>query len=152
MYIGKSSIRINGGRPAVYKVATTYPNFVSFFLEGSRRLLQDESTIQVEVHSKLLGLKTKWQGVGQKRFARSIRFIQTQGLFKGLTARWSFVGIGKEETKVSICTSFRKPLLSPLGELLVGRFLVERITSKILNELQRQCEIDQLQAKRITKV
>lgn len=140
MYIGKQSAKINRDVERVYKVAATYPSFVSFFLKGSRVLFGDDKKLFVEVHSKLFGLRTTWYGEGVKAPFKVIQFIQTKGLFKGLRARWSFISKEPNETKVTICTSFRKPYLTPLGERLVGNFVVEKITAKILTELKRHSE------------
>lgn len=140
MYIGKQSIGISRNVERVYEVAKTYPRFVSFFLDGSKILSEDEKKMFVEVHSRLLGLRTSWRGEGIKFPCKAIRFTQTKGLFKGLTARWSFVSKTPRETRVTICTSFRKAPLTPLGEQLLGAFVVEKVTAKILAELKRRSE------------
>jgi len=140
MYIGKKAITISRSRARVYSVATTYPKFVSFFLNGSRVLLEDDVKLLVEVHNRLVGLRISWQGEGVKSQNRCIQFTQTKGLFKGLRARWSFVSKPDGQTKVTICTSFQKPLFTPVGEMILGRFLVECVTEKILRELKRKAE------------
>lgn len=140
MYIGKQKITIKQSVDRVYNVAKTYPSFVSFFLRGSKILSEDERTIFVEVHSRLLGLRTSWRGEGVKLPCKYIRFTQTKGLFQGLIARWSFVADGRDSTRVSICTSFRKPFLTPIGERVLGTFIVEKVTGRILSELKRQSE------------
>ncbi len=140
MYIGKQSIRITQDVDRVYSIARTYPSFVSFFLDGSKILFQDEKTLLVQVQTRLLGLKTSWFGSGIMTPPKRIQFSQTKGLFRGLKARWSFVPNGRNETKVTICTSFSKPLLSPVGERLLGIFLVERVTARILSELKGKSE------------
>lgn len=142
MYIGKQSIQINRAPERVYEIAETYPKFVSFFLDGSKILSSDDRNLLVEVHSRLLGLKTSWKGKGIKVPKRSIRFTQTEGLFRGLTARWSFVPRSDSETRVTICTSFRKRFLSPIGESFVGRFIVEKVTARLLRELKERSEAE----------
>lgn len=92
------------------------------------------------MHAKWFGFyKTKWQGYGKKDPCNLIHFTQTQGLFKGLIALWRF-----EETSggthVTIETTFSKPDLTKYGEFLLGRFLVERTTEKILSELKHCVE------------
>lgn len=140
MYIGKQSVNISKRRERVYEVALTYPTFVRFFLNGSRVLSEDDKKILVEVHSKLFGRSTSWQGEGIKVPLKTIRFIQTKGMFKGLRARWSFVPKSSSETKVTICTSFKKRFLTSFGERLVGTLVVEKTTARILRELKRQVE------------
>ncbi len=140
MYIGKQSIKINQQLMQVYNIAKTYPVFVSFFRSGSRILSEDSTRLSVEVHSSLFGLPTSWRGEGIKRPSKAIRFTQTRGLFQGLVARWSFISLNRGETKVTICTSFRKPLLTPIGEEFLGSLVVEKVTGKILAELKRRCE------------
>ena len=66
---------------------------------------------------------------------KSIDFTQTKGLFKGLRAFWSFEKNGNG-TRISISTKFEKPAAGFLGEWLLGKFLVERTTRKILLELR----------------
>lgn len=148
MYIGKQSIGICRNVERVYEVAKTYPRFVSFFLDGSKILSEDEQRLLVEVHSRLFGLRTSWRGEGIKLPYKAIRFTQTKGLFKGLKARWSFVSKTPTETKVTICTSFRKGPLTPLGERLLGAFVVEKVTTKILAELKRRSEEELVQCDR----
>lgn len=141
MYIGKQGIMINRNAEEVYRVAKTYPRFVSFFLDGSRILSEDEKKMFVEVHTRLFGwLPTSWRGEGVKRPYKAIRFTQTKGLFKGLTARWSFVPKTPQQTRVTICTSFCKAPLTPLGERVLGTFVVEKVTARILTELKRRSE------------
>lgn len=140
MYIGRQSSYITLDIDKVYEIARTYPTFVPFFLKGSRVLSEDNRRLHVEVHSKLFGMKTVWRGRGLKKALKAIQFTQTQGTFRGLKARWSFLAKGRYETKVTICTSFKAPWLTPLGERLLGSLVVERVTSKILRELKRRCE------------
>ena len=141
MYIGKKSIEIREDIEHVYSVAKTYPRFVSFFLKGTRVVSEDDKKIFVEVHSCLLGcLPTKWFGEGNKKPLKAIRFTQTHGLFEGLRAHWSFIPKNRNCTKVTICTSFKKPMLTPVGESLLGFFIVEKVAVKILKELKRESE------------
>ncbi len=130
----------------VYKIAETYPCFVSFFSSDSRIIRSTDEEMQVEVYTKLLGLfPTKWTGLGKKVRHRQITFTQTQGLFKGLTAIWSFQEV-PDGTEVSIETSFSKPKIGILGEWVLGRFLVEKTTRKILQELKNKASLDTLES------
>lgn len=141
MFIGKSSITIARNRIIVYKAACTYPSFVSSFLPQSRVVFEDENSLLVEVHSVLGGfLKTAWRGKGEKISGKAIHFTQIQGLFKGLRAHWSFVSRESDQTRVTILTSFSKPAVTPIGEMILGRFLVERTTGRILRDLKRTAE------------
>ena len=140
MYIGKRSIIINRDLPSVYKMAETYPGFVNFFLQGSRILKSDDRELRVEVHSRLLFFKTSWRGEGVKRNCRFIRFRQTQGLLKGLIARWSFLPTEAGVTKVRIMTHFKKLWFTPIGERYFGKYIVEITTQKILNALKIKSE------------
>ena len=140
MYIGKQKIEISREREKVYEIARTYPRFVTFFRKGSKILSETEDRLLVEVHSKILGLPTSWRGEGIKTRPKAIRFTQTKGLFKGLKAHWSFVPKGPTQTAITICTSFKKPVLTPLLERALGNYVVEKVTSKILAELKQACE------------
>ena len=141
MYIGKQGIEIECSRSTVFRVAKSYPTFVRFFLEGSRILAEDNDTLYVEVHSRLLGLKTSWRGEGKKIPEKAIRFTQTKGLFRGLVARWSFIEKSPSLTKVRICTAFDKGFLTSFGERVLGKHLVERVTAKLLSELKFKSEL-----------
>ena len=140
MYITKRSIVIDRELKNVYEVAETYPTFVGFFLEGTRILDKSDDHLKVEVHNRLFGFRTHWQGEGVKRQYRNIRFRQTQGLLTNLLARWSFLPVGKK-TKVTIMTRFSKWWLTPLGEQYFGKFIVEKVTQGILEELKLKSEI-----------
>ena len=142
MFSGRQSIFIPFDREVVYKTAETYPYFVRFFLKDSRILEQSDEHIKVEVNTKLLGFfPSRWQGAGRKKRYQGIRFTQTKGLFKGLTALWQFSEVS-QGTRVSIRTVFSKPQISRLGEWLLGKFVVEDTTRKILSELRNCLESD----------
>jgi ribosome-associated toxin RatA of RatAB toxin-antitoxin module len=124
----------------VYQVAETYPKFVRFFLPSSQVKRSSDKRTVVDVHAKLLGfLPTRWIGKGKKRNYRYIHFRQTHGLFKGLSAIWKFRN-RNEKTLVTIYTTFKKPKLGYLFELLLGKLIVEQTTAKILRELKSAAE------------
>ena len=140
MYLGKQSILIERAVEDVYRMAEKYPTFVRFFLEGSRILEESESSMKVRVRSRLPGgMQTSWEGTGVKVPHRFLRFQQTQGLLKGLVASWSFVPMDMG-TKVTIMTRFTKRWLTPLGERLFGKYVVETTTQRILGELKAASE------------
>lgn len=136
MYTGTQSIWIPANKNQVYDVAKTYPSFVRFFFRDSRIIRQSNQRLLVKISTKLLGLfPTRWYGKGVKNNNQSIRFTQSKGLFKGLTAVWTF----NEEnngTVVSIRTQFTQPKIGTWGERFLGKFVIEKTTRKILSELQ----------------
>ena len=150
MYMGKRSIFIERTIQDVYHIAEKYPTFVRFFLEGSRILEESEHSVRVRVKNRLPGgMQTSWEGAGVKVPYRFFRFQQTEGLLKGLVARWSFVPCGSR-TKVTIMTRFTKRWFSPLGERLFGRYLVEPTTQRILEELKTASESSRLDVQHVS--
>lgn len=140
MFQGTQSIWISQNRKTVYEVAQSYPTFVRFFSSKSRIIDQNASRTYVEVHTNLLGIyPSVWQGEGIKKPYDEIDFTQTQGLFQGLKAIWSFRD-KDGGTEVSILTTFSKPKLGPFLEQILGKYLVEATTRKILSELRFQSE------------
>lgn len=140
MYRGARSILINAPVTSVFRVAETYPRFVSFFLPASQVKRSSEKHSVVDVHAKLLGfLPTRWIGKGRKKTYRYIYFRQTHGLFKGLHAIWKFRK-NSNQTSVTIYTTFEKPTLGIILEWLLGFLVVELTTNKILKELKRVSE------------
>lgn len=135
MFTGIQTITIPVKKELVFKIAATYPTFVQFFERRSRILSKTDSEMSVEVHTKLFGfLRTKWEGKGYIDSNREIRFEQTEGLFKGLNALWTF-NEDNRGTHVSIKTTFTKQL--PLFiEAWLGKNVVEKTTKKILIELK----------------
>ena len=142
MFLAKQTTFIRQDLSLVYSIAETYPNFVRFFRSGSRALRQGKDSLQVEIHGALFGFPISWQGDGLKRQDRYIRFIQTRGLLKGLVAGWSFLSVGSD-TKVTIMTYFNKGWLTPLGERYFGKYVVEKVSRGILQELKAQSELEQ---------
>ena len=135
MFQGTESIWLPFEPKQTYLVAETYPTFVRFFLKGSKIIEQNDLYMVVEVHARLLNfLPSRWKGEGEKVPFQRINFTQTEGLFKGLKAEWLFEEAGNG-TQVSIKTRFEKPNIGSFGEWLLGKFVVERTTRKILQEL-----------------
>lgn len=138
MFNGVQTIIIPFERKTVYEAAETYPYFVSFFSKNSKVIEQNDVYVKVEVHTKLLGFfPTKWEGIGKKQRYQSIYYTQTQGLFKGLTAVWNFEDLNNG-TRVSIRSTFSK--LGLLDKWLLGKFVVESTTQRILAELKHYLE------------
>ena len=142
MFKGAQQLFIQASPQKVYEIATTYPTFVSFFRVGSRIISQNDINMEVEVHALWLGFYNAiWRGVGEKHPFSRIDFTQTQGLFQGLKAIWSFES-SSNGTLVSILTIFSKPGWTSFGEFLSGKFLVEKTTKKILLELKKTAEFN----------
>ena len=136
MYVGNQTIWIPASKNQVYEAAKTYPSFVRFFFRDSRIVKQSDQRLVVKICTKLLGIfPTRWYGRGVKEYNQSIRFTQSKGLFKGLTAIWTFKEVNNG-TSVSICTRFGKPKIGTFGEWILGKFVIERTTQRILSELQ----------------
>ena len=137
----ESSIEIQKPIDEVYKIAESYPRFVSFF--HKREVVEStDRSLSVRVGMKRFGVNFEWEGEGQKEPARAIRFTQTKGLLKGMKANWFFDSEDNKKTKVSIKTSFefKIPAIGFILEKSFSTFLVERTTQKILNELKKSSE------------
>lgn len=142
MYRGKTSIDIIASLKAAYETAETYPYFVGLFKKNSRIVFQDAKKIKVEIHSSLFKIiPLSWQGEGAKERYKAIRFKQTKGIFKGLTADWIFEEINKTQTRVTIFTAIEKPWLRLIGEKRIGKLIIERTTQGILEELKKKAEL-----------
>ena len=140
MFKGTQSILISANKIHVYRIASTYPKFVSFFSKKSQILFENEHSMKVLVCTKLLGfLPTQWIGKGVKHPFQSIKFFQEQGLFKGLEALWTFTET-HQGTLATIATTFSKKWLAPISENILGILIVEKTTRKILMELKRTAE------------
>jgi ribosome-associated toxin RatA of RatAB toxin-antitoxin module len=140
MYNSVDSIVINKPREHVFRVAETYPCFISFYRSGEI-LYQDEKTIKVKISSEILGVPTSWIGDGKKKRFETIDYTQTQGFFKGLKAIWSFQELG-ESTIVSIDINFKLnlPVIGSFVEHFMGTRKVSKTVKGILSELKREAE------------
>jgi ribosome-associated toxin RatA of RatAB toxin-antitoxin module len=136
-----SHITINRGVRRVYDVAQTYPTFVTFFSK-KQVVSADETQLSVRAGMKRYGINFEWAGIGKKIPYESINFVQTEGLIKGLRARWKFQNITPESTLVEIRTSFQLNLLLFNSSIEKGlsSILVENTTRRILNDLKLACE------------
>lgn len=140
MFVGEQQISIRSSLEAVYKMAETYPDFVSAFSRKSKRLFQDENSVEVLIVANLLGIfPTSWKGFGKKTRNKSIKYLQTKGLFEGLTADWNFE-VNGDSVIVKIITKFEKPSWGLFLEGLIGRNVVEKTTGKILIDLKKEAE------------
>ena len=140
MYKSSASIIVNCSIEHTYRIAETYPYFVSFFKKNSRAISQDEKFLRVEVHTHLFKIfPISWEGEGIKEKYKIIHFRQTKGLFKDLKAEWSFEYLDGK-TKVTITTIFSKPWLTDFGEKFIGKLVVEKVTERILKELRKKTE------------
>lgn len=135
MFSGVQVLWVPAPKEQVYELAITYPTFVRFFKSGSRIVKQSKKGMIVIVEANLLGIvPSKWIGRGSKEPTDTIRFTQTHGLFKGLKAIWSF-STKSTGTEISIQTTFSKPRLGIFIERILGKFVVEKTTQKILQEI-----------------
>lgn len=140
MFTCQDSIIIDKVRGHVYRIAETYPHFVRFYRCGEI-LHQDDKIIKVKVGAKFFGIPTSWIGEGIKKKFETIEFTQTQGLFKGLVALWTFKEAG-ETTIVSIKINFNFniPIIGSFLERLLGEKMVAKTIQGILKELKRESE------------
>ena len=135
------SIDIHKDAQGVFKVAETYPLFVTFF--NKKIILQSSSAeLNVRVGMNRYGINFVWEGIGRKEFPRRISFVQTKGLLKGLKAIWEFQQTGPGTCHASIHSEFTKkfPIIGSLVEGPLSKYLVEKTTVKILQELKKACE------------
>jgi len=136
-----SSIVINSSLEKVYKVAETYPKFVDFY-EIKTILENNNSTIIIQAGYRLFGLPIRWKGVGKKEECKSIKYIQSAGLLRGMHADWKFFEVNVNNTRVTIDTKIEKlpVIFRVLKSLISSR--VKQITDGILNDLKRTVEKD----------
>ncbi len=140
MFTCGDSILIARKREHVFKTAETYPCFVRFFRYG-KILYQDDELMRVKIGAKIFGVPTSWIGEGKKKKFETIIFTQTQGLFKGLIATWTFKEM-KESTLISINVDFefRVPLIGNFLENVLGKTVVAKTVRGILREMKREAE------------
>jgi ribosome-associated toxin RatA of RatAB toxin-antitoxin module len=140
MFTCQDSITIDRERAHVFHVAETYPHFVRFYRRGEI-LHQDDETIKVKVGAKFFGVPTSWIGEGIKKRYEAIEFTQTQGLFKGLVALWTFKDSGRSTiVSIKIKFSFDFPIVGRFLEHLLGEKMVAKTIQGILKELKRESE------------
>lgn len=140
MFTCQDSITIDRTRGHVFRIAETYPHFVRFYKSGEI-LHQDDENITVKVGASFFGVPTSWIGEGKKRRFETIEFTQTQGLFKGLVALWTFRDAGQSTTvSIKINFSFDVPIAGRFLEHLLGKKMVAKTIAGILKELKRESE------------
>lgn len=140
MFECHDSITIDRKKELVFKTAETYPLFVRFFRYGEI-LYQDDEMIKVKIGAKIFGIPTSWIGEGKKKKFEKIEFIQTQGLFKGLIATWSFKEMGESTIfSIHIKFKFNIPLVGKLLENYFGTKMVAKTIQGILREMKREAE------------
>lgn len=141
MFDSQETIEIHRPKEHVFKVAESYPLFVRFF--KSREILhQDDRTMRVRIGSTILGLPTSWIGEGKKTRFESIEFLQTQGFFKGLVAKWTFMSLSPSASRVSIQFRFQMtvPVIGGWLERTLVTLKVRPTVKGILAELKRTAE------------
>lgn len=134
-------IIINRSIERVYRIAEQYPCFVDFFMKKDV-IFSNDQRIAVEVSMRKFGIPFEWAGEGTKQKNKSIDFVQTKGLFKGLKAYWFFRAVTEDSTVVTIQTSL-PPQTSKFKFLikkLLSCLLVEGTTRRILESLKNACE------------
>ncbi|GEM_PF-6647680 len=137
-----SEILIEAPISVVYQTAEQYPLFVSFFKE--REILsQNENEMTIRVGYSILGIPVRWTGHGIKDPLRSIRFRQTEGPLKGLTANWLFEPLGENNTTRVIIQSQFQFKMSICGFWV--KMVVEKNIKRILKELKRTVESKRIQ-------
>jgi hypothetical protein len=82
---------------------------------------------------KLFGfIPVRWIGEGKKIKDRSINYVQTSGLLKGLTADWEFIEINPVLTKVQIILSFNSCFIFSL----FLRYFLTNTSQQLLKDLK----------------
>ena len=132
-----SEILIKAPISVVYQTAEQYPLFVSFFKE--RRILsQNENEMTVKVGYFVLGIPIRCTGHGVKERPKAIRFRQTEGPLKGLTANWLFESLG-EGNATRVIIQSRLPFKIPVLDWWV-KMIVRRNIKRILADLRETVE------------
>jgi ribosome-associated toxin RatA of RatAB toxin-antitoxin module len=98
--------------------------------------------MRVRIGSTILGLPTSWIGEGKKTRFDSIEFLQTEGFFKGLLAKWTFVSLSPSATQVTIHIQLQMtvPLIGALVERILATVKIRPTVKGILAELKRAAE------------
>ncbi len=125
-------ISIDHSIQSVYEMAEQYPQFVSFY---DLKVIEENTPTSNKVRSgmKLIGfIPVRWRGEGVKVKDCSIKYIQTEGLLKGLTSDWEFFKINPVLTKVQISLLFN----SFFFVAWILRFFLKNITEQLLNDFR----------------
>lgn len=136
MFVSEKSIIIKGNLEKVYTIAETYPRFVPFY-KKKEVLFENQEKIIVRISSIFYGKELSWEGQGIKNKNKSIDFIQTKGLLRGLRATWVFEDLRDDRVKVSIKTQLNFHFfLGKIFEKILGNLLIPNTTTKILSSLK----------------
>lgn len=132
---------VNAKLEDVFCVAERYPTFVRSFRK-STVLSRDAKSMTFEIGSSLFGIPITWLGRGHKRPYSHIKFVQLQGILKGLRATWYFEESSPGVTKITIMTNFkvRVPIVGKLLQWILAN-KVARTTRAILSDLKLVAEI-----------
>lgn len=140
MFSCSETIIVNEKREQVYRAAEEYPRFATFYTAGEI-LENTERAMVVRITSTLCGIPISWNGHGKKVPYDSIEFVQTEGLLKGLTARWTFRD-HNHSCRVTIDSRFSLniPIIGKLVEQLIGTYKVRKTITMILEALKHRVE------------
>jgi len=133
-------ILINAELEKVYKIAETYPLFVSFYKE--KKISSNRNNkIFLSICSSIFGIPFRWEGEGTKGPYNLIEYKQTKGLLKGMSSVWYFTKIDNR-TKVKIKNEIKIRLFffGGLVEWIIGIFIIKHMLKKILFSLKEIAE------------
>ena len=135
----KESILIQADLQKTYRAAEKYPLFVEGFSK-KEILRMDTRNLKIRAQNKFFTIPLTWEGKGIKHQNERIKWIQTHGLLRGLTAKWTFLQHNQNVTEVIINGRFNG--LSLQGKIIeiLAPFLIANTTKKILMSLKKIVE------------
>lgn len=132
-------IVVNAPLEKTYHSAESYPLFVDSFLDKKILMTNDDGS-KVRITNLFFNLPLTWEGQSKKQKNKSISWIQTSGLLKGLTAEWLFVPITQESTEVIIKGKYLGSGFPGFFLSSVAPILISKAAKKILESLKSVSE------------
>jgi ribosome-associated toxin RatA of RatAB toxin-antitoxin module len=135
----KQHIYINAPAAKVYSLAESYPLFVDEFLK-KEIVSSSDTESHVRVTNKIFNIPFMWEGIGQKdKKNMQIRWVQTKGLFQGMSVVWSISPKANESAEVVIEGSLASDKWFSLKYLL-AKLLIPKAVMRILHALKKHSE------------
>lgn len=130
------SILVSKELKRVYEIAERYPNFVDYY-ERKEIIFSDEKCSEVRITASFFGFPVTWEGKGVKERNKSISWMQSKGLLKGMRADWVFSEID-QGIRVSLTATYesRIPLWGPIAEFL----FIRKTVPKVLECFKTACD------------
>lgn len=134
------SVIIDSKLENVYAIAETYPVFVSFY-KVKEIIAENQERMAVRISSSFYGKILSWEGEGTKDKNKSIDFVQTKGLLKGLRAYWIFEDLKNKKVKVTISAKLDSySLWGRIFAKIIAVILIKKTTYRILQSLKKAAE------------